>query len=152
MAAIALSGNDSSTLNGRILRDFADGNYIELSFPSDVAAVKTGKNGNSIYSYNATGLMCEVSYRFIRGSADDIFVNALLQDQNANFAGFVLMVGELIKKIGQGDGTIASDIYILSGGLFKKQVGAKSNAEGDTDQSVSSYMIQFALAPRVISK
>jgi len=149
---LALSGNDSFILDGRIFRDFADGNYVETKFPNDQAVAKTGKNGNSIYSYNATGLMVETVLRLIRGSADDVYMNGRLQSQNANFAGFVLMVGEMTKKLGQGDGTITSDIYIMSGGIFKRGVDAKSNAEGDTEQSVSIYTIQFTNAPRAITK
>jgi hypothetical protein len=151
MSLAALSGNDTVVINNRNFADFADGNIVELTFPSDIAQVKTGKNGNSIYGLNTTGFQCEVRIRLIRGSADDIFMNNLLVQQNNNFAGFPLMIGQFIKKIGDGAGNITSDTYILSGGVFNKQVEATSNVEGDALQSVSIYMMKFSNAPRAIT-
>jgi hypothetical protein len=151
MATVALSGADTITINNRILADLADGDIAVLTFPNEIAQVKTGKNGNSIYGLNESGKQSELVLRLIRGSADDKFMNGLLVNQQANFAGFVLMIGELVKKIGKGDGTLSSDIYILSGGVFTKQVEAKVNVEGDTDQSVSVYTIKFSNAPRAIT-
>jgi len=151
MALAALSGNDTVIVNNRVFSDFADGNIVELTFPSDIAQVKTGKNGNSIYGLNTTGQQCEVKVRLIRGSSDDQFLNNLLVNQQQNFAGFSLMIGEFIKKIGDGAGNITSDTYILSGGIFQKQVEATSNVEGDSAQSVSVYMMKFSNSPRAIT-
>jgi hypothetical protein len=151
MATVALSGADTITINNRILADLADGDIAVLTFPNEIAQVKTGKNGNSIYGLNESGKQSELVLRLIRGSADDKFMNGLLVNQQSNFAGFALMIGELVKKIGKGDGTISSDIYILSGGVFTKQVEAKVNVEGDTDQSVSVYTMKFSNAPRAIT-
>lgn len=151
MVAVALSGNDTVVLNNRNFSDFADGNIVELTFPSDIAQVKTGKNGNSIYGLNTTGLQCELKMRLVRGGADDQFMNNLLVQQNANFAGTVLLQGQFIKKIGDGAGNITSDTYILGGGVFTKQVEATSNVEGDSAQSVSVYMMKFTNSPRAIT-
>lgn len=151
MSTIAMSGSDTLNLNNRILSDYADGNYGDLTFPNEIAAVKTGKNGNSIYSLNETGKQSELKLRIIRGSADDKFINGLLAQQQNNFAGFTLLIGQFIKKIGDGRGNIANDKYICSGGVFTKQVEAKANAEGDTEQSVAIYTIKFSNSPRVIS-
>src|SRR5574343_365456 len=106
MSTIALSGNDSVIINNRIFADFADGNVAELTFPNDIATVKTGKDGNSIYGLNETGKQSELKIRLIRGSADDKFLNGLLAQQQQNFAGFPLMIGQFIKKIGDGSGNI----------------------------------------------
>lgn len=151
MSTIALSGNDSVIINNRIFADFADGNVAELTFPNDIATVKTGKDGNSIYGLNETGKQSELKLRLIRGSADDKFLNGLLAQQQLNFAGFPLMVGQFIKKIGDGSGNIKSDTYIMSGGVFTKQVEAKSNVEGESEQSVSIYTLKFSNSPRVIT-
>ena len=151
MAIAALSGNDTVVINNRNFSDFADGNIVELTFPNDIAQVKTGKNGNSIYGLNTTGFQCEMKMRLIRGSSDDQFMNNLLVQQNANFAGTLLLQGQFIKKIGDGQGNITSDTYIVSGGVFTKQVEATSNVEGDALQSVSVYMIKFTNSPRAIT-
>lgn len=152
MPAVALSGNDTITINNRVLTDLADENVVELTFPNDIAKVKTGKNGNSIYGLDETGKQAEVKLRVLRGSADDKFLNGLLQLQNNNFAGSVLMIGQFTKFIGTGvkGGQLINDTYNLSGGVFTKQVEGKSNVAGDTDQSISMYTIRFSNAPRAI--
>lgn len=151
MSTVALSGNDTIIVNNRIFADFADGNVAELTFPNDIANVKTGKNGNSIYGLNESGKQCELKLRVIRGSADDKYLNGLLTQQQANFAGTVLMIGEFIKKIGDGAGNVASDTYIMSGGIFTKIPEAKSNVEGESEQSVVTYSMKFSNAPRAIT-
>jgi hypothetical protein len=151
MGAVAMSGNDTVTINNQVLSDFADGNCVELTFPNDIANVKTGKNGNAIYGLNESGKQSEVKIRILRGSSDDQFLNNLLSQQQANFAGTVLLIGQFIKKVGDGQGNIVSDTYIMSGGVFMKQVEGKSNVEGDTEQSIAIYSIRFSNSPRVLT-
>lgn len=151
MSAVALSGSDTINVNNRVLADLADGNCVEMTFPNDIANVKTGKNGNSIYGLNESGKQCEVKIRVLRGSADDKFLNGLLAQQQANFAGTVLMIGQFIKKIGDGQGNITSDTYIMGGGIFTKIPEAKTNVEGETEQSIAIYTIRFSNAPRVLT-
>lgn len=151
MGSVALSGNDTININNRVLTDLADGNCVELTFPNDIANVKTGKNGNSIYGLNTSGKQCELKLRILRGSNDDKFLNNLLAQQQNNFAGTVLLIGQFIKKIGDGAGNITSDTYITSGGVFTKQVEGKTNVEGETDQSIAMYTIKFSNAPRVLT-
>lgn len=151
MSAVALSGSDTINLNNRVLTDLADGNCIEMTFPNDIANVKTGKNGNSIYGLNESGKQCEVKLRVLRGSSDDKFLNGLLAQQQANFAGTVLLIGQFIKKIGDGQGNITSDTYIMGGGVFTKIPEAKTNVEGETEQSIAIYTIRFSNAPRVLT-
>lgn len=147
MPGIALSGNDTINISGTILTDLADGNAIELTYPNDISNVKIGKNGNAIYGLNTTGQMAEVKVRVLRGSNDDQFLLSLLNAQQLNFAGTTLATGQFIKKIGDGKGNITNDTYNLSGGVFSKIPEAKSNVEGETEQSVSVYTIKFANSP-----
>lgn len=150
MAAVALSGSDTIKINNKILADFADGDVAVLNFPNELANVKTGKNGNSIYSFNETGRQCELVLRVIRGSADDKFMQSLLSSMKANFSSFILMTGEFIKKVGDGAGNLTNDTYVMSGGIFTKDIEAKSNTEGDAAQSVVVYTMKFANGPRAI--
>lgn len=151
MSKVALSGSDSVIINNRVLVEFADNDVAVLTFPNDIAMVKTGKNGNTIYGLNESGKQAELKLRMIRGGDDDKFLNNLLVQQQANFAGTNLMIGQLVKKIGDGAGNVANDTYILSGGVFTKIPEAKSNVEGDTEQSVAIYTIKFSNSPRVIT-
>lgn len=151
MATVAMSGADSVQINNTVLTDLADGDCIVLEYPNEIAQVKTGKNGNAIYGLNESGKQANLKIRLIRGSDDDKFMNNLLAQQQANFAGTTLMIGEFVKLVGNGKGNITNDTYIVSGGVFTKQVMAKSNVEGDTAQSVSEYEIRFSNAPRAIT-
>lgn len=151
MSKVALSGNDTITINNRLFADLAEGDVVDLTFPTEIASVKTGKNGNSIYGLNESGKQCECKIRVIRGSADDKFLNNLLAQQQANFAGTLLMIGEFVKKIGDGAGNISNDTYIMSGGIFTKIPEAKSNVEGTPEQSVVIYTLKFSNSPRVLT-
>ena len=149
--SIGLAGDDSVIINSRIFKDLGDDNVAELTFPNPISAVKTGKNGNSVYAYNSSGKQCDFKIKVLRGSADDKFLNNLLTQQLANFSSFILMNGEFIKQIGDGKGSVANDTYILSGGVFEKIPEAKSNVSGDTNQAMTDYVIKFTNAPRAIS-
>ncbi len=151
MSTVAMSGNDTIIIQGHILANLADTDVGMLTFPNDIAQVKTGKNGNSLYALNETGRQCEVTVRVIRGSADDKFLNGLLVQQLANFAGFVLLNGEFIKQMGDGLGNVLQDIYVMGGGVFMRSIDAKSNTEGDVEQSVAVYKMKFTNAPRALT-
>lgn len=151
MSTVSMSGSDAITINGHIFNDLADQNCVELDFPNDIASSKTGKNGNSIYVLNQTGKVVDVKMRIIRASNDDKFLLNLLSQQNLGFASFVLMFGTFVKKIGDGLGNVTSDTYILSGGLFVKNVPGKDNVEGDIESGVAMYSLRFTNAPRVLT-
>jgi len=150
MASVSMTGSDTIKINNRVLSDLGDGDVVALTFPNESASVKTGKNGNSIYALNESGKQCEVVLRVIRGSADDKFLNNLLASQKRAFGNFVLMIGEFTKVVGNGAGLVTNDTYILSGGIFSKETEAKSNVEGDTEQSLAVYNLKFANSPRSI--
>lgn len=151
MSAVAMSGNDTIQINNRVLQDLATGTCVELTFPTDIANVKTGKNGNSVYGLNETGKQADCKIHVLRGSGDDKFLQNLLTQQNANFAGTVLMIGQFVKKIGDGQGNITSDTYVVSGGVFSKQVEGRTNVEGESEQSIAMYTVKFSNAPRVLT-
>lgn len=150
-ASVSMSGDDTIIINNKLLPDLGDGNVVELTFPNDIADVKTGKNGNSIYGLNASGKQCEVKIRCLRASFSDKFLNGLLASQQNSFASFPLMTGSFIKKIGDGAGNINNDTYVMNGGVFTKQVEGKSNVEGDIEQSLAIYTIKFTNSPRAIT-
>ena len=147
---VSLTGRDTININGVIFNDLADGDCAALTFPNDLSVLKTGKNGNTLYAFNYTGRQCQLVLRVIRGSSNDKYLNQLLSIYKQNPAGFTLIVGELVKNVGDGAGNIISDTYTLSGGTFKKETEVKENADGDTEQSVAIYTLTFSNAPRSI--
>jgi len=151
MPSFSLTGADTAIIGGITLVDVADGDWFTVTFPNMLAEVKTGKNGNSLFASNATGQQSEATLRLIRGSYNDKQMDALLQQQIQNFAAFALLDGQFTKNIGDGQGNISPDKYVSQGGMFTYNVDAKSNAEGDTEQSVSVYRFKFANMQRVLS-
>ena len=77
MGQVSLTGNDTVIVNGTILTSFAEGDTAAITFPNKLVEAKVGKNGNSIFAFNASGQMAEGTLRIIRGSADDKFLNSL---------------------------------------------------------------------------
>ncbi len=150
MDVVSLTGADTAVIAGRVLTDFGDGDNVDLKFPNELATCKAGKNGNAIFAANAMGVVSEVTIRILRGSNDDKFLNALLAQQKADFAAFVLLDGQFVKRVGDGASNVTSDTYIFAAGIFSKQVEAKSNVEGDTEQSLSIYNLKFANNDRSI--
>lgn len=148
MATVSLTGADTIVLNDRVLNDVADGDVATLEFPNDLANVKTGKGGNSLYAFNETGRQCELKVRVVRASSDDKVLNSLINNMKSDFSAFTLITGNLVKRSGDGAGKVTSDNYTLSGGIIKKNVNAKSNVEGDTEQSMAEYTIAFANGDR----
>lgn len=148
---VSLTGDDVIAINGTTLVDFADGDTAVLDFPNDITMAKTGKDGNSIFAFNNTGRQCTLVLRLLRGGADDTFLNNLFNLYVNNPAAFVLLTGEFIKNVGDGQGNITQDIYLLSGGLFKRGVNVKENADGDVEQAIAIWNLLFTNAPRSLT-
>lgn len=146
--AVVLSGNDTVTLDGQLLSDFADGAIAMLEFQNELASTKTGKNGNTIVGENKMGEIGILTLRLLRGSADDKQRNTRLTQQLNNFSGFVMVQGTLTKFLGDGRGNVTKDSYTLSDGVYINPVNGESNVEGSTDQSVAIYKIRFSKARR----
>jgi len=146
-----LTGRDTVIINGTVFNDLADGDCAALTFPTPLTALKTGKNGNSIYAFNTSGQNCKLSLRLIRGSADDKFLNSLLSVYKQNPPAFTLMTGQLVKNVGDGSGNQSHDSYSLAGGVFEKETEVKENADGDTEQAVSVWNLIFSNAPRQLA-
>ena len=152
MSAITLIGTDTIKINNRLLTDFASGekfNAGSLNFPNELVTIKTGKSGGSTYALNENGQQCEVVLNLTRGSSDDCFLNALLSLMKSDFPSFTLLTGEIVKRAGSGgingsNTNAREDIYILSGGVFTKEVDTQEN------DGTATWNLRFNSAPRSI--
>lgn len=147
---VSLTGNDTINVGGVVLSDFADEDVGVLEFPDELVNMKVGKNGNTIYAVNYSGLASKLTIRLLRGSDDDKFLNGQLQDFKADPASYVLMNGQVIKRVGDGQGNVSNDTYVVGGGVVSRVPGATSNTSGNTDQSVVVYEIKFGNSDRGI--
>jgi hypothetical protein len=153
MGTLSLFGNDTIKFNERLLTDFGSGEVAKISYPTELATVKTGKSGNAVFVQNASGFQATLELKVIRGSGDDKFIQSLVTSYRSDPVLFVLANAELVKLIGSGvAGTPATnDTYILTGGVPTKQVEVVSNVEGDTEQALSVYTWAFAVSDRALS-
>lgn len=147
---VSLTGQDTINLGGVVLSDFADEDVGVLEFPDQLMNLKIGKNGNAIYAFNASGVRAKLTIRLLRGSDDDKYCNGLIQDLKADPAAFVLLNGQFVKRVGDGQGNVANDTYVTSGGVPTRIPGATSNTSGSTDQSVVVYEFEFGNSDRGI--
>jgi hypothetical protein len=148
MPTVSLTGKDVVKINGRILNDFGDGDCAHITYPNDLATIKSGKNGNSIIAFKNDGRQAELSLRVLRGSGDDKFLNNIVALFKNDPSAFVLISGEMTKNVGDGAGGITADTYILGAGVPRKQPEVVDNADGTTDQALAVYGFAFCNAPR----
>lgn len=150
MSTVTVTSNDTLVLNNRVFNDFAVDDVTAISFPNELVTMKTGKNGNTIYAQNQQGQNANAVIRLMRGSSDDQFMQGIIQASLADFPSTVLMAGSFVKRLGDGQGNVLSDVYSLSGGVVSKLVEGKENVAGDVAQAESVYNIKFASAIRII--
>lgn len=150
MGSVSLTGADVVTLNGRVFHDFANGDVIDLKFEGDLVKVQASKDGNVIYGLNTEGRVSTLTLKLLTGSSDDRYLNSLLASQIGDLSGFILIVGSFVKRVGDGAGNITNVIYNTLGGVIEKFPAAKTNTTGDTEQSVSEWMLKFGSNTRAI--
>lgn len=150
MTQFALTGNDNLILSDRVIKDFTDGSTIELAFSNDRVGISTGKNDTTVYADNRQGGNATLTLRILRGSADDIWLNRLSNNQDTDLPSFTVMNGSFTKRIGDGNGVVRYDNYVLLGGVFQKYPDAQENLQGETEQGTTVYNIFFAKANRAI--
>lgn len=147
MSDVSLTGLDTVQIDGRIFNDLADGTPFDIEFPEPYGMVKVGKNGNAVYAKNSMGILVDVTLRVLLGSSDDQYLLGRMAQWNADESSFVLLTSMFVKRVGDGQGNVQTKIYNMTGGYFKKGVSAKTVAEGDTEQSVAVYTMQFLCPP-----
>ena len=150
MGATTLIGHGVFILDGTILTDVADGDYASLAFDSDLMNMKISKDGNAIYAVNETGNLVKTTLRIQIGGGTDSFLNSKLQAMKADPASFTLMAGSYSVRVGDGLGKTKDVVYQMSNGIFKRWPNAKVNAEGDTEQAVAVWTIDFLNQSRSI--
>ncbi len=150
MTTYTITSNDTLTLNDRVFTDLSLDDVVTITFPSDKIGRKTGKNGNTIFAPIAQGQNSDLVLRLARGSSDDQFLQALINSTPSDFPALALLNGTFVKRLGDGNGTVVSDVYTLQAGVISKEVEGKENVSGDFGQGEAVYNIKFASAQRSI--
>ena len=149
MSIFSLTGDDSIIINDIPLNDFADGYIGSLSLPNNIFDMQTGKNGNTIFALDESGNNATLTVRVLMSSNDDKRLNGMIP-KSKGFAQSVLATGSVVKQVGDGQGNVSYNTYLLAGGMVQKKPDVKSNVNGDAQQAVVEYIIVFAEANRAI--
>ena len=131
------------------MNDFADGDIGSLSLPNNIFDMQTGKNGNTIFALDESGNNATLTVRVLMSSNDDKRLNGMIP-KSKGFAQSVLATGSVVKQVGDGQGNVSYNTYLLAGGMVQKKPDVKSNVNGDAQQAVVEYTIVFAEANRAI--
>lgn len=150
MSTYTLTGDDTVIINDIPLHDFPEGDIATLEVPNNLMEIATGKNGNTIYALNEAGNNATLTVRVLLSSNDDKRLNGLIPPSEG-FASYVLLTGSVVKQVGDGQGNLSYNTYLLQGGMVQKKPNIKTNVNGDVQQAVVEYVIQFANAARAIS-
>ena len=149
MSIFSLTGDDSIIINDIPLNDFADGDIGSLSLPNNIFDMQTGKNGNTIFALDESGNNATLTVRVLMSSNDDKRLNGMIP-KSKGFAQSVLATGSVVKQVGDGQGNVSYNTYLLAGGMVQKKPDVKSNVNGDAQKAVVEYIIDFAEANRAI--
>ena len=140
MSIFSLTGDDSIIINDIPLNDFADGDIGSLSLPNNIFDMQTGKNGNTIFALDESGNNATLTVRVLMSSNDDKRLNGMIP-KSKGFAQSVLATGSVVKQVGDGQGNVSYNTYLLAGGMVQKKPDVKSNVNGDAQQAVVEYII-----------
>lgn len=149
MTTYALTSDDIIIINDVPVVDFADNTIGTLELPNDLFAMSTGKNGNTIFALDEKGNNATLTLRILMSSGDDKRFNGMIP-QTKGFVSTILANGSVVKQVGDGNGNISFNTYLLKGGMISKKPSIKTDVNGDTDQAVVEYVFQFANAERSI--
>lgn len=149
MQQYVLSGSDTLQIAGRTITSVCGGDWGKLTFPQDTVQMDIGKNANAVYSYDFRGEKGRFELMLLRASDDDGFLQSQFVTMRQDFSAFILLVGQFIKRYGDGNGNIRREVVKLAGGVFVKRIEASSNAQGDTKQAIAVWTMDFASARRV---
>ena len=150
MSTYTLTGDDVIIINDLPLGDAPDNDVATLELPNNLMEISTGKDGNTIFALNEAGNNATLTYRTLMSSATDKRLNGLIP-KSEGFARYVLLNGSVVKQVGDGAGNVSYNTYLLGGGMIQKKPGIKTNVNGDTQQAIVEYVIQFANAARAIA-
>jgi len=144
-------GEDTLIINSRVLSNFGYGTVVEISCPNAIAGVDIGKGGNAVFSLQENGRQADVKVTVIKGSPDDIFLNALNESFKSNFESKVAITGSFISKVGDGKGKVLTTAWDLNGGIPTTPPSDKYDVGGDRTQVLMEYHYTFARGTRILS-
>lgn len=146
----SLTGKDTLVLDGRVIHDFAHGQFAHVAFENPLLNMSISKDGNALLTQQLDGQRVRLTVLLQAGSLDDQIFNSKLKSWLDDAASFQLMDGSFTKRVGDGKGNVKDVIYQLAAGAFSKIPEASSSSTGDTATAIATYEMLFVLQTRAI--
>lgn len=138
-----LSAGDSLVLDNKVVLDFADGDFMTIEPANDTATSSKGKNGNGVTVMNEQGSIMNVTLRLLAGHETDKYLNNKLVQFKNDTLSYSYMTATATKYFGDGNGNISKKIITLTGGVVLRPAGSTSSANGNVEQAIAVYSLQF---------
>lgn len=156
MATFSLVGGETLTIQpsggaARVIADFADASIVEVDFQSELINTTTGKNGNGIAVLDERGRNGAISFRIVKGSADDNYINGLFNAMKNNFVATKFLTISFSRSLIDGSGAVLTETYVFEGALFSQMPKAMANVHGDTEQAIAVWSAKAINSNRTIS-
>lgn len=151
MTVYTLVGDDTIIVNGRPLKDLADGDFGTIAVGEDIAKNQTGKNGWGVVAFTPKGLNANITLRIPVGSDDDNYLQNEFNKFKINKTAYQLFNLTANKLVGDGTGVNKTIQHFCQGCYITKQPETKFNAMGETEQAVAVYNI-FAFSYERLEK
>ena len=158
------TGNDTILLNGLPLNNFGGGKILEITWDNTLVKQEIGKNGNSVSAYTPGGRQAKAVLKVMRISPDDVILDSLLKQMQADPPAFPPITLTLAKRFGVSTGyniggnglnppviNVATDTMTLINGYFSKEPKMETDIAGDIEQSYIVYEMLFSNFIRIVT-
>ena len=120
-----LTNSTTLVLNGELIKDFINGDVIELAFVNPLTSRVYGANRAVNITQRSDSDVATLTVRVQRYSDNDVFFNEVINSEN-----IVVLEGSL-KEVYIKDGSESVESYeILSASITTKPTYTKNNVEG----------------------
>lgn len=141
MANVLLVGRDSVILDGKdITVDLVDGDVVTIVPQGALNNVASTYGGKMIVAEDRNGQIHTMTFRVMRGSDIDQWLQARYQTYHNDSPTFVTLNGSATQRIGDGDGNVITNTFAVNNAVFSQSpVNATINTNGSTEQLVRQY-------------
>jgi len=115
---------------------------ISVAFPNQTGNLEVFKGG-ATFAIDVSASKADLKVRVIKGNDDDYFFNQKVSDILTKKATAKAMIATVIGNFGDGSGMVRKMTATLTFGFVNKRADFVNNVNGDTEQAISEYTINF---------
>lgn len=140
-----LTLQDADGGNSRTFAELANQNAIVVAFNDETGTMDALKGG-AVFSINVAAKKATLAVRVIKAGNDDAYLNQKLNELLNLRTSAKALNGSVIGNFGDGQGNLRKLTATLTFGFVKKRINLTANYNGDNEQAISEYSIDFGLS------